>query len=52
VPEKRHSSYTYVKEIALSHKVVSMWNMDEAPSFVDMPMKRTIEMKTSICIPV
>lgn len=43
--EKKRSSYSYVIEIALSHKVGCMWHMDKTPLYFDMPFKGTIDTK-------
>jgi hypothetical protein len=49
--EKKRSSYSYVKEIALSHKVGCMWHMDKTPLYFDMPFKGTIDTKGRRRIP-
>jgi hypothetical protein len=40
--EIRHSFFQYVK---------GMWNMDDTPLYLDMPVKRTIEIKGRRCVP-
>jgi len=49
--EKGHSFFQDVKRIVQTHNIVCMWNMDETPLYLDMPMKNTIETKGKRCIP-
>jgi hypothetical protein len=49
--EKRHSFFQYVKGIVQTHNIVCMWNMNETPLYLDMPVKRTIEIKGRRCVP-
>jgi hypothetical protein len=41
----------YVDETVRERNVTCIWNMDETPLLLDMPMKRSIEVKGKKCVP-
>jgi hypothetical protein len=42
---KKRSFFQYVSEVGQKQNIACFWNIDETPLLLDMPMKRTMEVK-------
>jgi hypothetical protein len=49
--EKKPFFYQYVSDVDQKQNIACLWNMDEMPLFLDMPMKRTMEVKGRRSVP-